>query len=282
MRFVTDHHQSAAFAREPRPESLKVIGAGLPRCATSSLQAALESEHIGLRPCLHMANLVPHPARLEAACDAMLERDRARRHKLLHRVFDGFAATVDYPGSWFVLDLMDLYPDAVVVLNTRRGGFDAWLQSLSSLFFLGSLRYRLSCLLWRSDRAFYRWATQLGWVERPELGGGPDSTVTAPGMYDAHNEFVRTEARRRGMPLLEWQVQDGWAPLCKFLGKPVPPADVPFPHTNERAETARVWRYLMIRGILSWLLLFACVVLGGWFGPDLMMLAWAKLNGAIG
>lgn len=30
--------------------------------------------------------------------------------------------------------------------------------------------------------------------------------------------------------LLEWDISDGWEPLCKFLGKPVP--DVPFPHAN--------------------------------------------------
>lgn len=32
--------------------------------------------------------------------------------------------------------------------------------------------------------------------------------------------------------LLEWYIDDGWEPLCKFLGKPVPPPDVPFPHAN--------------------------------------------------
>jgi hypothetical protein len=30
--------------------------------------------------------------------------------------------------------------------------------------------------------------------------------------------------------LLEWSVEDGWEPLCEFLGKPVP--DEPFPHEN--------------------------------------------------
>jgi hypothetical protein len=30
--------------------------------------------------------------------------------------------------------------------------------------------------------------------------------------------------------LLEWYIEDGWAPLCAFLGKPVP--DVEFPHAN--------------------------------------------------
>lgn len=30
--------------------------------------------------------------------------------------------------------------------------------------------------------------------------------------------------------LLEWTVEDGWEPLCEFLGKPIPDED--FPHVN--------------------------------------------------
>lgn len=38
---------------------------------------------------------------------------------------------------------------------------------------------------------------------------------------------------------LDWDLRDGWAPLCAFLGKPVP--DVPFPRANPReAHLARV------------------------------------------
>jgi hypothetical protein len=36
--------------------------------------------------------------------------------------------------------------------------------------------------------------------------------------------------------LLEWTVEDGWEPLCEFLGKPVP--DEPFPHVNAAAGWA--------------------------------------------
>lgn len=35
--------------------------------------------------------------------------------------------------------------------------------------------------------------------------------------------------------LLEWTVEDGWGPLCEFLGKPVPKEDEPFPHVNTAA-----------------------------------------------
>ncbi|MCA9698204.1 MAG: hypothetical protein KC431_11820, partial [Myxococcales bacterium] len=30
------------------------------------------------------------------------------------------------------------------------------------------------------------------------------------------------------------EVKQGWAPLCEFLGVPVP--DLPFPHVNDRQE----------------------------------------------
>lgn len=35
--------------------------------------------------------------------------------------------------------------------------------------------------------------------------------------------------------LLEWKVEDGWEPLCKFLGKEVPHGQ-PFPRRNDSSE----------------------------------------------
>ncbi|MEX2525620.1 MAG: sulfotransferase [Gammaproteobacteria bacterium] len=45
------------------------------------------------------------------------------------------------------------------------------------------------------------------------------------------------DAVRRGVPperLLEWRAGDGWEPLCRALGLPVP--DEPFPHANTTDE----------------------------------------------
>lgn len=44
-----------------------------------------------------------------------------------------------------------------------------------------------------------------------------------------HNEHIREIVPIE--TLLEWNLQDGWEPLCKFLGKAVP--DVPVPHINK-------------------------------------------------
>lgn len=37
--------------------------------------------------------------------------------------------------------------------------------------------------------------------------------------------------------LLEWNVEDGWKPLCEFLGKEVP--ETPFPRTNDKDGFAK-------------------------------------------
>lgn len=34
--------------------------------------------------------------------------------------------------------------------------------------------------------------------------------------------------------LLDWSVEDGWEPLCRFLGKAVP--EEPFPHVNTHSK----------------------------------------------
>lgn len=60
MRFITDDRVVDHGANK---RTMAVIAAGLPRCATSSLQKALESDVIGCYPSMHMAHIVPHPER---------------------------------------------------------------------------------------------------------------------------------------------------------------------------------------------------------------------------
>jgi hypothetical protein len=79
-----------------------------------------------------------------------------------------------------------------------------------------------------------------------------DPNFGPPEFYDAWQEHIRQEAKIRGRPVLEWQPQDGWGPLCKFLGKPSPPENVPFPKTNETAEIVKVKRAMYTIGFATW------------------------------
>ena len=48
--------------------------------------------------------------------------------------------------------------------------------------------------------------------------------------FIAHNEEVK--ATIPADKLLVFEVKQGWEPLCKFLGCPIP-KDTPFPHVND-------------------------------------------------
>lgn len=45
--------------------------------------------------------------------------------------------------------------------------------------------------------------------------------------FREHNETVRRVAKEKGLRVLEYQVKEGWGPLCAFLGKRVPDKDYP-------------------------------------------------------
>src|SRR5262249_40018341 len=51
-------------------------------------------------------------------------------------------------------------------------------------------------------------------------------------LFENHNSAVREQIAPDR--LLEFEVTDGWKPLCDFLDVPVP--DAPFPHLNDTAS----------------------------------------------
>ena len=63
------------------------------------------------------------------------------------------------------------------------------------------------------------------------FGGRLDDRAHARRVFEAHNQAVidAIPASR----LLVYRAGDGWKPLCRFLGVPVP--DEAFPHLNDTA-----------------------------------------------
>lgn len=88
---------------------------------------------------LAVAEVAPHVDRLERVIACMLEPDAKIRQKMLRPLFDGYASTADFPGIVFIDDLMDMYPDALIILNQRNDA-EAWVTSFSNaLMFFVSL-----------------------------------------------------------------------------------------------------------------------------------------------
>jgi hypothetical protein len=206
---------------------MKLIGAGLPRTGTLTQKLALEQ--LGLGPCYHWVNVLADLDQVELwnrALDGEGPWDE---------VFAGFESTVDWPGGYFYEELMEVYPDAKVLLSVRKP--QSWEPSFretivgmchgeSLMRLLASARGEIDPK-WRRyldlvDRMFWGaqgtfkdgWATQAQLIEQ----------------FERHNERVkRTVPPER---LLVWQVTEGWEPLCEFLGVGVPAE--PLPHENDR------------------------------------------------
>lgn len=113
-----------------RPDSLrqksqlKVIGLGLPRTGTTSLQQALEQ--LGYSPCHHMHKdiVMEHPPYTSGRMwrRVFAEKDKIKRQNLLREIYEhgGFQAAVDFPTCAFAEDLLEMYPGAKVCASSFR------------------------------------------------------------------------------------------------------------------------------------------------------------------
>src|ERR1700744_420748 len=209
---------------------MKLIGAGLPRTGTLSQKIALEM--LGLAPCYHMVNVLTDLDQTER-WRAALDGDVSPAE-----IFDGFQATVDWPGSFFYRELLDLYPDAKVLLSVRDG--DAWVRSMRDTIW--GVIYGDTLIRHLSDARRTvdpQWGGYIDLMIEMWRRSGlirdaqPSAAEMAAAMERYHQEVQDTVPAER---LLVWSVAEGWDPLCEVLELPVPEA--PFPRVNDRAQFA--------------------------------------------
>ncbi len=186
---------------------LKVIGAGVGRTATFSLKFALE--HLGLGPSYHMAELMAGARR-----NVPLWLDVVAGKPEWDRIFDGYASTTDYPACSYWRELADHFPEAKVVLTVRDA--DGWFDSVTETIF--------------SD--------QMNDAHK----GTPMDTMLQGTIFDAFGDKLRDRGfmtewfERRNQEvidslpaerLLVFSPKEGWAPLCEFLRRALPPDQQP-------------------------------------------------------
>ena len=117
----------------------------------------------------------------------------------------------------------DRYPDAKVILTKRNP--ERWYESMSETILTGMAEMGLTTKGSR-DNPMYFGAVLIA-QDAFNFDYSKENVMAA---LERHNSAVR--AAIPASRLLEFEVSDGWEPLCAFLGVPVP--DEPFPRTNER------------------------------------------------
>ncbi|KAI1264412.1 hypothetical protein F5Y18DRAFT_436830 [Xylariaceae sp. FL1019] len=283
MRFSVDERTQGARSID----KVQVIALGLPFCGTSSLEAAFRSEHIDCKPVMSMARVIPYPKVSQMILNAFREQDKAKRQAILHKLFDNYAAITDFPACVFAEDLLEMYPDARVILNMREAAAH-WANDVhDALLFFGSPAYAISTIFCRADRlhiAMYKEAyalaeRKLGPRKLGAPGGGPpkDTPLLAT-WYREYNDYIRITLRESGRPYLEWKPYYGWDYLCEFLGKVTPNDGLqPFLHINEKTQYQAMKRALVVRGLNRWVaaLLFLGVLLVIGVGT------WARVTGRL-
>ena len=186
--------------------ALEVIGSGLGRTGTKSLQTALNM--LGFGPCHHMVEVFTHPETVGLWIEAGAGRPD------WDQIFRDYRSAVDYPTAAYWRQLAEHYPDEVI--HTVRDP-EAWFESTQATIFSAN---RPS-----PPGKFAEFFAS--------FGGSGEHVHDRVGMiahFRKHTEEVT--ATLPPERLLVYEVTEGWEPLCRFLGVPVP--DAPFPAENSR------------------------------------------------
>ena len=202
---------------------IQVIGAGLGRTGTLSLKSALED--LGFGKCYHMVEVL---ARMD---DARAWEAASRGEPVdWEKLFEGYRATVDWPGCSFYPELLRQYPEAKVILTVRDP--EKWYDSArQTIFFVRHAFPGWTGLIFPRMRHFRRMLDRVIWDGM--FRGRFEDRAAAIEVFNRHNEQVRREVPADR--LLVYEVSQGWEPLCAFLGVPVPEGK-PFPHLNDAVE----------------------------------------------
>jgi len=216
---------------------MRVIGAGFGRTGTTSLKAALEE--LGFGPSYSLSEVFRNPEHVgfwEAA-----RRGPAGEEVDWEWFLAGYGVAVDWPACSFYEELMEAFPEAPVILTVRDPA--PWYESTRSTIhglrrlttgpFLVRAAFALAGAFAPGVAGAVRLADRLVW--EGTFDSRFEDRAHAMEVFERHNEAVRLRVPPER--LLVFDVRDGWAPLCDFLGVEAP--DEPFPRLNETQEMRR-------------------------------------------
>ncbi|KAH7072291.1 P-loop containing nucleoside triphosphate hydrolase protein [Paraphoma chrysanthemicola] len=225
-----------------RTKPMRILVLGMPRTGTSTLSTALRK--LGYTP-HQMRQVLANPEDLALWHEAINvtlvsppDRPIAQRSfKPYHRAeFDKLLAdydvVMDLPGCVLAQPLLDAYPEAKVILTTRK--YEDWEASMQeSIWCLCTWRlfalaryFDVSSMapLMRLMHAVFR-------VHNGNHYGGPQARAA----YEKHYAVVRELVPREQLLEIDPQTSD-WVTLCGFLEKEVP--DERWPRMAEEKDVS--------------------------------------------
>ena len=182
---------------------LKVIGAGFGRTGTDSMRVALNI--LGFGPTHHMFELSDKPDLYKRWIN-LAHGAKADWNSL----FEGYSSCIDWPSAFYWRELIDIYPDARVLLTWRSP--ESWWKSFENtiLQVMKEPKEKHPLAHFIADHVF---------------DGKPNDRDHAIVVYNRHiDEVIATVSKDR---LLIHKLGDGWETLCAHLDVPVPEENYP-------------------------------------------------------
>lgn len=247
---ISDMVFGAKSVRVPRKFSLALVGFG--RTGTTSFHSSLKT--LGYQPIHDDEVLEVVDLYEELMKDGSMSTDDIAA-EMGRRGFDSAFIMTHKFVEWAAAA-----PDVKVVLTVRdrTKWARSWLTVSSTAYVIEMRPFKWIKALRRLQPFNREVMVNVPTNGHPELY---QHVPTLEAGYDAWVDFVISTVPAER--LLVFDVRQGWGPLCRFLDRPVPVPQMPYPHINDRAVVdATVRVFLLITWI--WPILFALPLLGLW------------------
>ena len=257
-------------ASKPDPNAkFRVIGAGLSRTATTSFGAALTELLNG--PCHHGGtqllcsdeSVIKRWTQVFRKTPISNEEDKREVYAEIKSLMDGYVGCTDLPGNAVVEELLEIYPDSVVICTVRDA--EKWWESIRPI--VENANFTL--LSWTlAPVPNFRWfrayhdALDDGSFGKAHFKPG-EKKMPSRATYERHIEYLKRVVPKDR--LFFYDVRDGWEPLCKILNLPVP-KDKPFPRLNDAKAMEQIMKAGIRQGMLSWAGIMITVAAGIYAG----------------
>lgn len=248
--------------KSKRTVPMEVLCLGYSRTGTLTMQKALEI--LGY-PTYHFSSMYDNVKEGDLWLKAIDAKFHGKGEMPDKKFWDGLLGHVggvtDAPCNLFGKELMDAYPEAKVVLVEREieSWYRSWMDFCKSAYdpFINTL-----CALdpyWAGRIAAVGGALTL--IESGHATTIDQARVRSKDAYRHHYRDVRELVGGRKTHLLDFDLKQGWKPLCDFLEKPVPVSvaigiprssqsglgriltpgsqDMPFPHENDKESNKK-------------------------------------------
>ncbi|KXH47567.1 hypothetical protein CNYM01_11912 [Colletotrichum nymphaeae SA-01] len=245
---------------------LEVLALGMSKTGTSSMQRALMI--LGYNDVYHGFAMVSNICEVEMWMEGMhaKQNPKSGQQPFGRTEFDQLlghcGAVCDMPANFFGPELVAAYPESKVVLVERD--IESWYKSFDESIVTVAFNPVWRLLSWLRAK-YVAEIDDITFTWLKYTFGAETRKEVLDKAHDGYRNHYAT-IRRETPPdrLLNYNLKDGWDPLCAFLGKPIP--GVPFPHVNDHEAYHEKLQIIIRKGAVAFARKATWVVVPGLIG----------------